>query len=367
MKYDLRSPHHDQPDILISVIIDESTQHYIVETSGAQPARLVFASLDDARAHIERVRDEYRQRGFEVHSRQSWYNGEKEVLDVFDLLERDPRGRPRNDRLNIEVMGQEMLIDFCSIDSSDGAKAPRAFEPSVLEAISTQIRLRKPRYLRLAVSCYPGSLPGPDFATVLDPSLEMFTFDSDDSLARQKDNSLGDISGVLAACPKLKRAAFTGRSPMTPSCHEHLEELRIIGRLDPSVVPALGASAFPALETLAIQPDDQDEILVVELARSLREIKAPRLRDVYVDVTPAGLEFLDALGTADLPWKLCVLDYRCDDIESLVALLDKTPALRAGRLSLDMGALLEEEVALLEKRGVMEAANTVARFTTWFW
>src|SRR5262249_2903038 len=88
----------------------------------------------------------------------------------------------------------------------------------------------------------------------LGPSLEAFIFDVPfDTVARQSYNTLGDISDVLEACPDLKRAFITGCSTMRKTRHALIRGLHLIGNpLDCSVIPALGASQFPALETLVL-------------------------------------------------------------------------------------------------------------------
>jgi len=166
---------------------------------------------------------------------------------------------------------------------------------------------------------------------------------------RQSYNTVGDIGDVLAACPNLSRAFITGCSAMRETRHEHLRELYLMGNpLDASVLPGLAASQFPALDKLVLR---QEHFPVADLAESLRSLDAPRLSHVYVDGVHV-LELLPIIGTAALPWNLCLRDSNFDEVDELMESLERHDALRSGRLRLGSDGLFDSEIARLRDLGV---------------
>jgi hypothetical protein len=188
-------------------------------------------------------------------------------------------------------------------------------------------------------------------AKALLPSLEAFIFDSE-SISRHRDNTLGDISDVLEACPRLTRACIKGSSTMRGTRHEHLRELHLLGSpLHPSVMTALVASQFPALEKLRLYQEWHD-FRAADLSGTLRSIAAPRLREVHVEGVPV-LEFLTAIGSQPLPWKLYVTAVGFDDLAGLFEVLREYDALRAGKLQLCADCFFDSEIAQLKETGVI--------------
>jgi hypothetical protein len=228
---------------------------------------------------------------------------------------------------------------------------------AALEAISARLRTDEPRCVHAMVTDW-NDPQAPDWddprhvsqlEKALNPSLQEFIFDAPDTVARQSYNTLGDISDVLEACPSLQRAFITGCSTMRKTRHEHIRELYLIGNpLDPSVMTALAASTFPALERLVLL---QEGLEAVNLAGCLRSVDAQRLSHVCVDGVPV-FEFLPIIGTAPLPWNLCVSDPGLDEVDELLAVLAKNEALRSGKLQLCSDKLFDSEIAQLAELGV---------------
>lgn len=227
-----------------------------------------------------------------------------------------------------------------------------------LETISARLRNDGARSLQVVVAIDWSDPQAPDWddprhvrqlEKALNPSLETFIFDTpSDTVARQRYNTVGDICDVLAACPKLQRAFITGCSTMRKTRHEHIRELHLIGEpLDSSVISGLAASQFPALERLILE----DVLRAEELAASLRSIEARRLSEVYIDGVPM-LEFLTIIGTAALPWNLCIRDPGFDDVDGLFELIEQHNALRSGKLRLDSEKFFDSEIAKLKEIGV---------------
>jgi hypothetical protein len=230
---------------------------------------------------------------------------------------------------------------------------------ATLEAISARLRNDGARSLHVIVAFdwrdpqardWRDPRHVPQLEKALNPSIEAFIFDApSDAVARQSRNTVGDICDVLETCPRLQRAFVTGCSTMRKTRHEHLRELYLIGEpLDASVIPGLAASQFPSLERLVLE---QFGLRAGELAESLRAIEAPRLREVYIEGVTV-IEFLDMIGTAMLPWTLCIRDPCFDDVDRLFEVLEQRNELRSGKLRLDSEKLFDSEIAKLEQMGV---------------
>jgi len=153
--------------------------------------------------------------------------------------------------VTFDTSRQQITIELHELPTEDAVKKisarlskdqPRSVH--IIVAMDWRDRQRPERY-------HPPQVP--QIAKALNPSLNAFIFDAPyDSIERQSRNSVGDICDVLDTCPNLQRASLNGCSTMRGTRHEHIRELHLMGNpLDPSVVPGLAASQFPALETLA--------------------------------------------------------------------------------------------------------------------
>jgi hypothetical protein len=250
--------------------------------------------------------------------------------------------------LNFNAARKRMDIEFHEPSS-----------PEALQAIATRLRQDGARCVRAMVAFGwrvshwrdPRHVAGLD--RILIPPVESFIFDDGETIPRQSFNTVGDAGELLEAAPGLKRAFIVGCSTMRKMRHQYLRELYLGGNpLDSSVLPALGASRFSALETLAIlQEQWGGSISVDELVTSLRAIDAPRLSEVYVEGAPV-IELLTAIGTAPLRWNLCIGDHCFDDVERLFQILRQHDTLRAGKLRLCSGCFFASEVQQLAELGV---------------
>jgi len=236
--------------------------------------------------------------------------------------------------------------------------------PETLEAISVRLTNDKVRTLHAMVDLDWRDPGAPDWddpryvaelERALNPSLEAFIFETPtNTIARQSYNTIGDIGDVLEACPKLQRAFFTGCSTMRKTRHAHLRELHLIGNpLDDSVISGLGTSQFPALEKLALE---QYDLPARELAAALRAIEAPRLSHACIDGVPV-IDFLTIIGTAALPWTLCLRDPSFDDVDRLFSVIEQHNALRSGKLWVDSGKFFDSEIAKLQEMDVTVASS----------
>jgi hypothetical protein len=64
------------------------------------------------------------------------------------------------------------------------------------------------------------------------------------------------------------------------------------------------------------------------------------------------LELLTIIGTAALPWTLCIIDFSFDDVDGLFEVLDRHNALRSGKLRLQSENFFDSEIAKLNEMGV---------------
>jgi len=176
-----------------------------------------------------------------------------------------------------EKLGSDLTIVFDVARCRMTAVFHESPSAETLDTMAARLRKHEPRCLRIMPPFAGWSWS--QLAKALLPSLEAFIFDSE-SIWRFSSNTLGDISDVLEACPKLKRAFICGCSTMRKTRHEHLRELCLLGNpLDPSVMIALVASQLPALEKLVLFQENY-KFRATDLAQSLRSIEAQRLSQV---------------------------------------------------------------------------------------
>lgn len=277
--------------------------------------------------------------------------------------------------LKFDASRKRMTVEF---------HEPPALE--TLEAISAQLSKNEARSFHAMVALGWRDPKAPDWddprhvaqlGKALNPSLEAFIFDVPfETVPRQTYDTIGDFSDVLEACPMLRRAFLTGCSTMRKTRHEHIRALHFIGYpLDPSIIPGLVASQFPALERLVLDrvpgieefPNftglDISQYPVIErrmlasasrmeeLAANLRAIEAPRLSEIYIDSIPV-IDFLTVIGRTALPWNLCVRDYSFDDVDGLFKVIEQQDALRSGKLRVDSEKFFDNEIAKLKEMGV---------------
>lgn len=285
-----------------------------------------FASAEAARAHLDDRIRHYTRAG-------------------YTLVET----REVGEEIAPEHIGSDLTIVVDAAEKRMTAVFHKSPSAEMLDTMAARLRKHEPRCLRIMPPFAGWS--SPQLVKALAPSLEAFIFDSE-SISRHRDNTLGDISDVLEACPRLTRACIKGCSTMRKTRHEHLRELHLSGSpLHPSVMIALVASQFPALEKLVLYQEWHD-FQAADLAGILRSIAAPRLRQVYVDGVPV-LELLTAIGREALPWNLYITAVGFDDVDGLFEVLGEHDALRSGKLQLYADSFFDSEIAQLKEMGVI--------------
>lgn len=226
--------------------------------------------------------------------------------------------------------------------------------------------------------------PGQAFSDALAgtslPSVEAFVFDTHfQTVTRQRESSCGDLAAVLAALPSVSRLFATGQSTLAEATHAQLRELCLLG--DPISRPtaaALGASRFPALETVALQLcSDAGPGPDRAVAAALRSLVAPALRVIHVDCIDDVTAFLQALTASPLPgsWRTLRLGGVVDDEDELLGLLaERAPTLRgldvlalplADNLSEEGIAKVRAQLPSLVDIGEVPAMVLPARYDAW--
>jgi hypothetical protein len=296
------------------------------------PRWRTFASVSEAQTYLSAQVQALQQRGFTLA-------GAREVADEVPHVK----------------VGRDLTIAFDAETRRMTAYFERADQPPPEETLATLhacLRRREPRSLHVATE---GAWQRPELAQTLAPSLEAFIFDWQ-TAARQGHCLVGDIAQILAACPGLTHACVSGGSSLSATRHESLRELHLMGApLHPSILPALAASDFPALQTLGLSQEDWSHLSIGKVVQVLRALSAPRLAEVCLDGV-STLEVMDAVGAAAPPWTLTVVDVNFDFVEETLGILERRPALR-GKLKLASGALFAVEVDQLAAAGVAATAD----------
>jgi hypothetical protein len=296
------------------------------------PRWRTFASVAEAQAHLAAEVEALLQRGFTLV-------GPREVADEVPHVD---VGRDLTIAFDAET--RRMTAYF------EDADAPPSKE--MFAALHACLRRREPRSLHVATE---GDWQGLELAQTLVPSIEAFIFDWQ-TAARQARCLVGDIAHILAACPSLTHACVCGGSSFSAIRHESLRELHLMGApLHPSILPAVAACDFPALETLALSQEDSSHLSVDEVVQVLGAIRAPRLAEVRLDGV-STLEVMDAVGAAAPPWTLIIIDVNFDFVEETLEILERRPALR-GKLRLASEVLFGEEVDQLAAAGAVATAD----------
>ena len=272
-----------------------------------------FKDAKEAAAHLERVLQIRKKAGWVLKATETVTNAV--VEKAIDALDAQPetgalkKKRTRKAGLEIEMGDERCTVTFAE---------PK---PELSELFS---RLKRERPSSLHLRCdpvTPGEVWAKEVAGQRFSSIEGLIFDTEfQSPIRQARFSLGDLSKTFAAFPSLKRAFFSGASPMSTCRHELLRELTLLGDPldDETQLAGLGRSHFPVLERLVlglcVEADPIDGPAVVA---AIAKIDAPALSRVVItglaDVTPV----LDGLITAFSDLKLLSLSGSMEE-EALV-------------------------------------------------
>jgi predicted DNA-binding WGR domain protein len=157
---------------------------------------------------------------------------------------------------------------------------------SVCKGLVKRLVREAPRCVQLVCA---NASPAFDWSRALQgttlPSVKAFIFDTYfETQTRQGQNSVGDLEAVLTACPHLERLFATGDLALSPTRHESLRELYLLGDpLSRDLLEGLGGCKFPRLERLAISlASDAGPIDGRPLLQALRTLRAP-VREVHLE------------------------------------------------------------------------------------
>ena len=278
----------------------------VVTDQFPEPVVQTFPSAAAAKEHIDLVLARRKREGYAVTSATEV---EAASLPSPDQLAGSVIFDQRDGRAKITFKGDEVPATCCAELVARLARDP-------------------PRSIEMACDL---ASPGKAWAAALAgrtfPSVEAFVFDTSfQTVARQARNAIGDVADVLAAFPALTRLFVTGDVALTPTRHEALRQLHLIGDpLERPALQALGACSFPALVTLAITvahetaPGPHHGV-----AAALRSLAAPSVQVVHVDGVDVT-RFLDALAETALPasWRTLSVRGSIDDEDRLIAVLEK--------------------------------------------
>ncbi|PCC73606.1 hypothetical protein SAMN02745121_07355 [Nannocystis exedens] len=301
-----------------------------LETDEGGPRHVqTFPSEKEAKEHLERV--------ISIHKRGGYVLAESQDLGEVPLPDDDPLAGC----VAWDAERRKMTVTF------KGHEVPRGLCARLVERILE----RAPATIQMICDL---ASPGAAFTAALAgkalPSVTSLIFDTHfQTLTRQRENAIGDLAHVLAALPNIERVFASGALALSPTRHDKLRELYLLGDpLKPALVKALGASTFPALETLALDlcSDDgpgPDRATVA----ALRSLTAPALRTVHVSDIEDVRSFLAALAAKPLPasWSSLCLRGTLDDEDELLASLERlAPALqRLEELGLSMSHSLSQD------------------------
>lgn len=299
----------------------------VITGEGEDRVEQRFSSPADAAEHLERVIGLRRREGYMI----------AEVIENAAEVAPDP------------------LLGVAKHDAASGRSTITFKGSKVSRGLPAQIvaRLAADAPSSVQIICDPGS-PGKSFAEALSgaalPSIKSFIFDTHfQTVTRQSQNSIGDLAAVLAALPSLERLFASGKLELSPTSHERLKELHLLGEpLRRDLVEGLGRSAFPALESLALDLSSESSSGPDRAAAAaLRSLTAPNLRQVHVDGIRDLAAFLRDLTSGPLPpsWKELSLDGIVPDEDTLIAALkERADVLRPlAALGLPIGNELTDE------------------------
>ena len=244
-----------------------------------------FDSASDAKEHLARVtslrlRDGYR------------------VLEKGLATEDELKGPPPEDK-TVEIRPSENGMWQLTFKSGTEDVAAQ----SCAHAIS-ELERAAPR--AVVVRCdlkSPGTLWSEGIAGRALPSVECFVLDTDfQTVTRQAENSLGDLSATFEAMPNLKRAFLSGDLQFTRRLRcEQLEEITLQGSpLNPGVVTMLHTAHLPKLERLTLGLASESTSLCTD-AEAADAVVHSGAKEVFVDGLRDLAAFLRQLGERGVP------------------------------------------------------------------
>jgi len=307
-----------------------------------------FASTRAAREHLDLVLSRRRREGYAIEEQ------ELDDADEMALAHADVQPDPLAGCVSWDAETRRLKVVF------KGKAVPAGRCEAVVE------RAAQLQPICLQVLCdhaSPGAALSAALARAPLAAVNHFIFDTFfQTVARQRDNSPGDLAELFAALPNLERAFLTGALNLTPTTAPQLRELYLLGDpLSPATLAALGACQFPALETLGMALSaDGGPAEELEAALALRRMAAPNLRSIDIHGVSDLLGFFDALTQARLPptWSSLRIDGRVDDEDALLGLLRE----RAGALASlsHLGLPLGDELSLDGEAQAKACVDSVA-------
>jgi len=243
-----------------------------------------FDSASDAKEHLSRVtslrlRDGYR------------------VLEKGLATEDELKGPPPEDK-TVEIRPSEN--GMWQLTFKSGTEVAAA---SCAHAIS-ELERAAPRAVVIRCDIQsPGLLWAEGIAGRALPSVACFVFDTDfQTVTRQAENSLGDLSPTFEAMPNLKRAFLSGDLQFTRRLRcENLEEITLQGSpLNPGVVTMLHTAHLPKLERLTLGLAGESTSLCTD-AEAADAVVHSGAKEVFVDGLRDLAAFLRQLGERGVP------------------------------------------------------------------
>lgn len=275
----------------------------LITGEGADAVVQRFDSGAAARAHLERVLQQRVRSGYRIQtSEMATEPGQYELAEVAEFVTWDEAEARLRVTFKTDARGLSDKIVACA-----AAKSP----------------------LCLRIACDPSS-PGPAFAQAVAattlPSVRRFVFDTHfQTLDRQRSNSIGDLTDLLAGLPALEQAFLSGELMLRPCTHTSVRDLFLLGDpLMPSTLSALGRCTFPSLERLGLALQHEQGGSDRQAVKAIHGVEAEVLGAVHVAGVADITAFLTALLARPLStgWSLLHVNGTITDEDGLLGFLE---------------------------------------------
>lgn len=266
-----------------------------------------FASIADAKEHLERVMNIRRREGYVLSS--------TERVPTAELQRLEEEVEDENEwRVKIWRTGDRFTVTFKDdVTAEDCSK------------LVSRLERASPRFFQILCE---GGIPGSHWEKAIAgrslPSIRSFVFDTHFlTTSQQRDNHIGDLAVTLAALPKVERVQASGKSTLSPCTHDTLVDLHLLGEPLPNAAwTGLAGCRFPALERLVLHPGDRNAHAEDGAAAAVLGLQAPNLRELHFDFLTDVDTLLERLLGAGLPASIRVLSVMGSlDEDRLLALL----------------------------------------------
>jgi predicted DNA-binding WGR domain protein len=301
-----------------------------------------FRSVSAATEHVERVISLRRKEGYLLQST------EQVPLEELELAQVDHK-------VEIAKTNERIVVTFR--EAVTAAETVKLMEQLVREA---------PRFLQ--VVCDSAS-PGRHFERAIAahplPSVKSFVVDTPfQTQTRQGENAIGDLAVTFGALPAVERLFANGKMVLTACRHEHLRELSVLGNpLPRASLRELGGCELPSLERLVLSvSSDAGPLAARDAIASVVHLRAPKLRDVFIDGLDDVTAALDSLAAAGLPpsLKFLGLSGSVDEDRLLASLRRHAPLLAAlETIALPLGDEVSSEGDEAARRMLSQLRDTL--------